>query len=61
MKGGRLACVSYHGPNGQGGKHSMGMMQVMDAQDIRWSVQQNEFATDRFRLAVVISQDSDGT
>ena len=27
MMGGRLACVSCHGPDGRGGKHSMGMMQ----------------------------------
>lgn len=36
--GGQLACVSCHGPDGRGGKHSMGMTQVMDAKDIRWKV-----------------------
>lgn len=34
---GRLACASCHGPDGRGGLHSMGMMQTMDAKDIRWS------------------------
>ena len=38
MGEGRLACASCHGPNGRGGVHSMGTMQVMDAKDIRWSV-----------------------
>jgi len=61
MMGGQLACVSCHGPNGQGGKHSMGMMQVMDAKDIRWSVLQDEFDAEKFRLAVVKGQDPDGT
>ena len=51
MMGGRLACVSCHGPNGQGGKHSMGMMQGpgmmqgMDAKDIRWSCKTNSMLT----------------
>jgi len=61
MMGGRLACVSCHGPNGRGGKHSMGMMQVMDSEDIRWSVLQPEFDAEKFRLAVVKGQDPDGT
>ena len=61
MMGGRLACVSCHGPNGQGGKHNMGMMQVMDAKAIRWSVLQDEFDAEGFRLAVVKGQDPDGT
>ena len=61
MMEGRLACVSCHGPNGQGGKHSMGMMQVMDAKDIRWSVLQDEFDAEQFRLAVTKGQDPDGT
>ena len=61
MMGGQLACVSCHGPNGQGGKHSMGMMQVMDAKDIRWSALQDEFDVEEFRLAVVQGQDPDGT
>ena len=61
MMGGQLACVSCHGPNGQGGKHNMGMMQVMDAKDIRWSVLQPEFDAEKFRLAVVKGQDPDGT
>ena len=61
MMGGRLACVSCHGPNGRGGKHNMGMMQVMESKDIRWSVLQPEFDADKFRLAVVKGQDPDGT
>jgi len=61
MMGGRLACVSCHGPDGRGGKHSMGMMQVMDAKDIRWSALQKEFDFEKFRLAVVKGQDPDGT
>ena len=61
MMGGQLACVSCHGPNGRGGRHSMGMMQVMDAKDIRWSVLKPEFDAEKFRLAVVKGQDPDGT
>lgn len=61
MMGGRLACVSCHGPNGRGGRHSMGMMQTMDSKDIRWSVLQPEFNAEKFRLAVVKGQDPDGT
>ena len=61
MMGGQLACVSCHGPNGLGGKHTMGMMQVMDAKDIRWSVLQPEFDAEKFRLAVMKGQDPDGT
>ena len=61
MMGGQLACVSCHGPNGQGGQHSMGMMQVMDAKDIRWSALADEFDAETFRLAVVNGQDPDGT
>jgi len=61
MMGGQLACVSCHGLNGQGGKHSMGMMQVMDAPDIRWSILQDEFDDEKFRLAVTNGQDPDGT
>jgi len=61
MMGGRLACVSCHGPYGLGGKHMMGMMQVMEAKDIRWSVLQPEFDAKKFRLAVVKGQDPDGT
>jgi hypothetical protein len=38
-----------------------GMMQGMDAKDIRWSVLQDEFDAEKFRLAVVKGQDPDGT
>lgn len=61
MMGGELACVSCHGPSGQGGKHNMGMMQVMDAKDIRWSTLAGEFDAETFRLAVVNGEDPDGT
>jgi hypothetical protein len=61
MMGGRLACVSCHGPDGRGGVHSMGMMQAMTAKDIRWSALQNEFDAEQFRLAVTKGQDPDGT
>jgi len=61
MGGGRLACASCHGTNGRGGVHSMGMMQTMDAKDIRWSVLQSEFDAAKFRLAVTQGQDPDGT
>ena len=39
----------------------MGMMQVMDAKNIRWSVLQPEFDAEKFRLAVTNGQDPDGT
>ena len=59
--GGRLACASCHGTDGRGGVHSMGMMQVMDAKDIRWSVLEGEFDPEKFRLAIVEGKDPDGT
>jgi cytochrome c553 len=61
MVNGELTCASCHGPDGQGGKHRMGMMQVMDAKDIRWSVLQPEFDAENFQLSVVKGQDPDGT
>jgi cytochrome c553 len=61
MGNGQLACASCHGPDGRGGVHSMGMMQSMNAKDIRWSVLQNEFDADKFRLAVTKELDPDGT
>lgn len=39
----------------------MGMMQTMNAKDIRWSALQSEFDTKKFRLAVTEGQDPDGT
>jgi cytochrome c oxidase subunit 2 len=59
--GGRLACASCHGPDGRGGFHSMGMMQAMNAKDIRWSALEGEFDPEKFRLAVTKGQDPDGT
>jgi len=61
MGNGRLSCASCHGPTGRGGIHNMGMMQTMDAKDIRWSVLQDEFDAEQFRLAVTKGQDPDGT
>lgn len=61
MGNGQLACASCHGPTGRGGRHSMGMMQIMDAKDIRWLVLQPEFDVEKFRLAVTKGQDPDGT
>jgi hypothetical protein len=61
MVGGRLACASCHGANARGGLHNMGMMQTMNAKDIRWSALQNEFDAESFRLAVTKGQDPDGT
>jgi hypothetical protein len=39
----------------------MGMMQEMDAKDIRWSVLKGEFDAEKFRLAVVNGEDPDGS
>ena len=61
MGGGQLTCASCHGPGGKGGVHAMGMMQTMDAKDIRWSVLQSEFDAGKFKLAVTQGQDPDGT
>jgi cytochrome c oxidase subunit 2 len=61
MGGGQLACASCHGTDGRGGVHSMGMMQTMDAKDIRWSVLEPEFDAAKFKLAVTQGQDPDGT
>jgi len=61
MGGGRFACASCHGPDGRGGAHSMGMMQVMTAPDIRWSALEGEFDAELFRLAVVKGEDPNGT
>jgi cytochrome c553 len=61
MMNGQLACVSCHGPDGRGGVHSMGMMQEMDAKDIRWKTLTDEFDTEKFRLAVEEGKDPDGT
>ncbi len=61
MGNGQLACASCHGPNGRGGTHSMGMMRVMTAKDIRWSALQSEFDAEKFRLALTKGQDPNGT
>ncbi len=59
--GGLLACASCHGPDGRGGIHSMGMMQQMDAKDIRWKTLEGEFDAEKFRLAVEEGKDPNGT
>jgi cytochrome c553 len=61
MGNGQLACASCHGPNGRGGTHNMGMMQVMTAKDIRWSALQSEFDVEKFRSALTKGQDPNGT
>jgi len=71
-----LACVSCHGPEGRGGRHTM-HMQVMDAPDIRFATlngeegehggseggmehTQGEYDLDMFRQAVVEGKHPDG-
>jgi mono/diheme cytochrome c family protein len=61
MGGGQLTCASCHGPDGKGGVHYMGMMQTMDAKDIRWSTLQNDYDAQKFKLAVTEGKDSDGS
>jgi hypothetical protein len=61
MMGGQLTSASCHGPDGRGGVHSMGMMQTMNAPDIRWSTLEDEFTADAFKLAVVDGKDPDGS
>ncbi len=39
----------------------MGMMQTMDAKDIRWSSLESEFDTQKFKLAVEEGKDPDGS
>jgi cytochrome c oxidase subunit 2 len=60
MMGGQLACASCHGPDGKGGEHSMGMMEVMNAPDIRWSALENEYDSITFQRAVEQGIDEDG-
>jgi len=61
MGGGQLTCASCHGPGGKGGVHAMGMMQTMDAKDIRWSTLQNDCYVQKFKLALTESKDPDGS
>ncbi len=61
MMNGQLACVSCHGPDGRGGVHSMGMMQQMDAKDIRWKTLESEFDAEKFKLAVEDGKDPNGS
>jgi hypothetical protein len=69
MMGSYLTCASCHGPNAEGGRHTM-MMTVMDAPDIRYVALSSEmdehggedFEYDlaTFRKAVVDGRHSDG-
>ncbi|PKN87111.1 MAG: cytochrome C oxidase subunit II [Chloroflexi bacterium HGW-Chloroflexi-8] len=61
MSSGQLACASCHGPDGSGGEHGMGQMQVMTAPDIRWSAIGEEFDAKLFNLAVTKGEDPDGS
>ena len=76
MGGGYLACASCHGPDAQGGLHTMMGMQVMDSPDIRWDVMasevdeghgdegeghvESEYDIELFHLAVVEGKHPDG-
>jgi mono/diheme cytochrome c family protein len=72
MMGGSLACVSCHGPNGQGGVHPM-HMQTMDAPSITYDAlvqmmveesggtpQPAGYTLEDFRRSVVLGQHPDG-
>ena len=58
--GGRLSCASWHGPNGVGGEHTMGMMQVMNAPDIRWKTLEDDYDASTFKRAVEQGLDEEG-
>ncbi|MFZ2096434.1 MAG: hypothetical protein WAV05_07325 [Anaerolineales bacterium] len=58
---GSLACASCHGPYGRDCIHNMGMMREIDVKDIRWKTLEDEFNTEKFRLAVEEGKDPDGT
>lgn len=76
MGGGNLACASCHGPDAQGGLHTMTGMQVMDSPDIRWDALageadeghgdeedghgEGEYDLELFRMAVVEGKHPDG-
>ena len=60
MMGGRLSCASCHGPNGEGGEHTMGMMQVMNAPDIRWKTLEDDYDASTFKRAVEQGVDEEG-
>jgi hypothetical protein len=71
-----LACASCHGPDAQGGLHTMMGMQVMDSPDIRWDALageadeghgdeeeghgEGEYDLELFRMAVVEGKHPDG-
>jgi cytochrome c oxidase subunit 2 len=72
MMGGTLACVSCHGPDGQGGVHPM-HMQTMDAPPITYDAlvqmmveesggtpQPAGYTLDDFRRSVILGQHPDG-
>jgi cytochrome c oxidase subunit 2 len=60
MMGGQLACASCHGPDGKGGEHTMGMMQVMNAPDIRWKTLETDYNAETSKRAVEQDLDEEG-
>ncbi len=76
MDEGYLTCASCHGPDAEGGLHTMMGMQVMDAPDIRWDSLADEaheehgdeeqghgegdYSLELFRMAVVEGKHPDG-
>jgi cytochrome c1 len=61
MMSGQLACASCHGPDGRGGVHNMGMMEVMEAPDIRWTTLDTEYTVATFKRAVEDGIDPDSS
>lgn len=50
---GRFACVSCHGPSGEGVLHNLGPEQYIFAKAIRWSALQSNYDAEKFKTAVV--------
>lgn len=76
MGGGHLTCASCHGPDAEGGYHTMMGMRIMDSPDIRWEALAGEtdeahgdeevghgersYDLEFFRMAVVDGTHPDG-
>jgi cytochrome c oxidase subunit II len=62
---GPIACVSCHSPDGKGGKQLVnvgsGIMQKMDARDIRWSVLKERYDPASFNVSIKKGRFPDGT
>jgi hypothetical protein len=62
---GPIACVVCHSPDGKGGKQIVnvgdGVMQDMDAKDIRWSVLKERYDSKTFKKAVRSGKYPDGS